>query len=113
MDGWMDQTVDRMNGMLTLFIHFAHRALGNKTRCIVNVDEIKIHSNEDGTADKTRSDLYMHFVNPEDNSILEVDDILRLVDMNIESLDDLFKVSCCCWDHAISPAPILTARCLL
>ena len=34
----------------------------------------------------------MHFVDPHDNSILEVDSVLRLIDANIEVLDDLFKV---------------------
>lgn len=35
----------------------------------------------------------MHLVNREDNSILEVTDVLRLLDENIEKLDSLFKVN--------------------
>jgi hypothetical protein len=66
--------------------------LGNITGSIVNVDELKVHSNEDGQLDKTRTDAYLHFVNAKDNSVMEVDFVLRLIDANIESLDQLFKV---------------------
>lgn len=59
----------------------------------MNVDELKVHSNEDGQVDKTRADLYMHFVNSKDNSIMEVDSVLRTIDANVESLDQLFKVT--------------------
>ncbi|XP_057365539.1 cadherin-23-like isoform X1 [Daphnia carinata] len=66
-------------------------ALGNITGAIVNVDELKVHSNEDGQLDKTRTDAYLHFVNANDNSVMEVDAVLRLIDANVESLDQLFK----------------------
>jgi len=69
-----------------------YRVLGNITKSIVNVDEFKVHLNEEGLADKTRTDVYLHFVNEDDNSILEVDAVLHLIDTNIESLDQLFKV---------------------
>ena len=59
----------------------------------MNVDELKVHSNEDGHLDKTRTDAYLHFVNIKDNSIMEVDVVLRLIDSNVESLDQLFKVA--------------------
>ncbi|XP_024946017.1 cadherin-23 isoform X2 [Cephus cinctus] len=65
--------------------------LGNVTGAIVNVDEYKIHENHDGSVDRTRTDLYLHLINREDNSILEVSDVLELVDRNIEKLDTLFK----------------------
>lgn len=61
------------------------------TGAIVNIDEFRIHANQDGTVDKTRTDLYLHLVDRDDNSILEVDQVLRLVDQNTEKLDDLFK----------------------
>lgn len=70
-----------------------NRVLGNVTGAIVNVDEYKVHENHDGSVDKTKTDLYLHFVNKRDNSIMEVGDVLRLVDQNIESLDSLFKVN--------------------
>ncbi|XP_060525001.1 cadherin-23 isoform X2 [Cylas formicarius] len=65
--------------------------LGNVTGAIVNVDEFRVHTNHDGTIDKTRTDLYLHLVNRKDNSILEVAEVLRLVDQNTEKLDSLFK----------------------
>lgn len=65
--------------------------LENVTGAIVNVDEFRVHVNREGLVDKTRTDLYMHLVDREDNSILEVEDVLRLVDENTEHLDELFK----------------------
>nr|CAH7762920.1 unnamed protein product [Callosobruchus chinensis] len=67
------------------------RVLGNVTGAIVNVDEFRVHANHDGTVDKTRTDLYLHLVDRNDNSILEVEEVLRLVDQNTEKLDPLFK----------------------
>ena len=69
-----------------------HRVLGNVTGAIVNVDEFKVHENQDGSVDKTKTDLYLHFVDRRDHSIMEVSRILNLVDQNIERLDKLFKV---------------------
>ncbi|XP_042895459.1 cadherin-23 isoform X2 [Parasteatoda tepidariorum] len=65
--------------------------LSNITGAIVNVDETKYHENKDGSVDKKKSDLYLHFVNREDNSIMEVATVLSLIDKNIEFLDELFK----------------------
>ncbi|XP_035210796.1 cadherin-23-like isoform X2 [Stegodyphus dumicola] len=65
--------------------------LSNITGAIVNVDETKYHENRDGSVDKKKSDLYLHFVNREDNSIMEVATVLSLIDKNIEFLDELFK----------------------
>lgn len=66
--------------------------MSNVTDAIVNVDDFKVHENKDGSVDKTKTDLYMHLVDRKDNSILEVDEVLRLIDQNIEKLDYLFKV---------------------
>lgn len=57
----------------------------------MNIDDFKVHENKDGTVDRTKTDLYLHMVNRKDNSIIEVSDVLRLVDQNVEQLDDLFK----------------------
>lgn len=65
--------------------------LSNVTGTIVNIDEIKVHENKDGSVDKTKTDLYMHLVEREDNSIYEVPEVLKLIDLRIEYLDDLFK----------------------
>lgn len=69
------------------------QVLSNVTNAIVNVDDFKVHENRDGSVDKTKTDLYLHLVDRRDNSILEVTDVLRLIDQNIEILDGLFKVS--------------------
>jgi hypothetical protein len=66
--------------------------LGNVTGAIINVDEFKVHENQDGSVDKTRTDLYLHFVDRRDHSIMEVSRVLHLIDLNIERLDKLFKV---------------------
>lgn len=68
------------------------RALGSVTGAIVNADEYKVHENRDGSVDKTRTDLYLHLVDQRDNSIMDVAEALRRVDLNIEKLDALFKV---------------------
>ncbi|KAH9361060.1 hypothetical protein HPB48_002922 [Haemaphysalis longicornis] len=65
--------------------------LANITGAIVNIDEYKVHENEDGSVDRKKSDLYLHFVNRDDNSIMEVSNVLTLIDKNIEFLDKLFK----------------------
>ncbi|XP_046805505.1 cadherin-23 [Lucilia cuprina] len=65
--------------------------LSNITDTIVNIDEIKVHENKDGSVDKTKTDLYMHLVGKEDNSIYEVAEVLNLIDSHIEHLDELFK----------------------
>ena len=75
----------------TTKIKLFFRILGNVTGAIVNVDEYKIHENQDGSVDRTRTDLYLHLVNRQDNSILEVSEVLELIDRNIEKLDNLFK----------------------
>ncbi|XP_075231619.1 cadherin 88C [Lycorma delicatula] len=72
-------------------IDFFREVLGNVTGAIVNVDEMKVHENRDGRVDKTRSDLYLHFVNRTDHSIMEVNSVLRVIDQSIERLDGLFK----------------------
>lgn len=76
-------------------INFCYRVLGNVTDAIVNVDEFRIHANYDGSMDKTKTDLYLHFVNKIDHSILDVDEVLRVIDQNTERLDLLFKVTIC------------------
>lgn len=58
----------------------------------MNIDDFRIHENRDGSVDKTKTDLYLHLVNRQDNSILEVSEVLKIVDQNIEKLDELFKV---------------------
>lgn len=65
--------------------------LSNITGAIVNVDGYKYHETFDGNVDKRRTDLYLHFVNPNDHTILEVETVLMLIDKNSEYLDELYK----------------------
>ncbi|XP_069185641.1 cadherin-23 isoform X4 [Procambarus clarkii] len=65
--------------------------LGNVTGAIVNVDDFRVHENHDGTVDKTKTDLYLHLVDRNDNSVLEVKQVLAMIDKNVEYLDNLFK----------------------
>jgi hypothetical protein len=57
--------------------------LANATDSIVNVDHFRVHENYDGTIDKTKTDVLLHFVNPLDNTIMEVDDVLQTLDYKI------------------------------
>lgn len=66
-------------------------AIRTVTNAIVNIDEYKVHENKDGSVDNTKTDLYLHFVNDKDNSIIDVNHVLNMVDQNIEKLDGLFK----------------------
>ena len=65
--------------------------LENVTEAIVNVDAYKIHENHDGAIDKTKTDVLLHFVNPRDNTVMEVSDVLKLIDYHTEELDDVFR----------------------
>ncbi|XP_073991281.1 cadherin 88C isoform X3 [Rhodnius prolixus] len=70
--------------------HF-REVLGNVTGAIVNVDLFKTHESRDGRVDKTRTDLYLHFVDPDDHSVIDVQQVLKVIDQNVEHLDALFK----------------------
>ncbi|XP_041988601.1 cadherin-23 isoform X1 [Aricia agestis] len=72
-------------------IHVFRQNLAQVTESVVNIDDLRVHENKDGSVDNTKTDLYLHLVNGQDHSVLEVDQVLKLVDKNIEQLDDLFK----------------------
>ena len=61
-------------------------ALSNVTDAIVNVDAFEIHDN-----DATKTDVLLHFVDPRDNSVMDVKEILRMIDYRTEQLDPLFR----------------------
>ena len=65
--------------------------LSDITTSIVNVDQIKVHENNDGTIDKTKTDVLMHFVKGDDNTIIEAQDVIQNLDYNTEKLDPFFK----------------------
>jgi hypothetical protein len=85
------------------------RTLSNVTNAIVNIDDFKVHENKDGTVDRTKTDVYLHLVDKKDNSIIEVTDVIRMVDQNIEQLDGLFK-EFNVLDTQASEALVLTAE---
>lgn len=74
-------------------IHVFRAQLAKVTDSVVNIDDLRVHENKDGSVDNTKTDLYLHLVNGQDHSVLEVEQVLKLVDKNIEQLDDLFKVN--------------------
>ena len=65
--------------------------LANATDAIVNVDHFRVHENNDGSVDKTKTDVLLHFVNPLDNTIMEVGDVITTLDYRTEELDPFFK----------------------
>lgn len=67
--------------------------MSNVSGCIVNIDDIRVHENPDGSVDRTKSDMFMHLVDQKNNSVLEVHQVLQLLDTHVEKLDRLFKVS--------------------
>ena len=66
-------------------------SLSKITDSIVNVDQIKVHENSDGSIDKTKTDVLLHFVNSDDNKIIEAFDVIQNLDYNTEQLDPFFK----------------------
>ena len=65
--------------------------LSNATDAIVNVDQVRVHADPNGVMDKTKSDVFLHFVHPANNTVMEVEDILRTLDYKILELDPFFK----------------------
>ena len=78
-----DEIRDRVEGFLA--------ALSAATDAVVNVDAYRVHENPDGSVDKTKTDVLLHFVDPRDNTVMEVAEVLRLVDYRTEELDPVFK----------------------
>ncbi|KAF2362742.1 Cadherin [Trinorchestia longiramus] len=72
-------------------LNYLRDYLSNVTESIVNVDEYRVHETQDGGVDQTKTDLYLHFVNPADNSVLDVPQVLSTIDRNVHRLDHLFK----------------------
>ncbi|XP_076365612.1 cadherin-23-like isoform X2 [Tachypleus tridentatus] len=81
--------------------------LANITGAVVNVDECKFHENPDGSIEKKKSDLYLHFVNQRNNSIMDVDTVLSLIDKNSEFLDELFKEFKVLYTQAVKSGSLL------
>ena len=88
--------------------HF-REVLADVTESIVNVDAFKVHESPDGSVDKTKTDVLLHFVNPKDNSVMEVDEVLKLIDYRTEELDDVFKEFDVLDTEGVDPSYVRTA----
>ncbi len=60
--------------------------LASVTGSIVNVDHFVVHED-----DHTKTDVLLHFVNPHDNTVLEANEVLKIIDYRTEELDPVFK----------------------
>ena len=66
--------------------------MSQATGAIVNVDHLKVHVNAaDGSVDKTKTDILLHFVHPDNNTVMEVADTLKAIDLKAVELDPFFK----------------------
>lgn len=65
--------------------------LSNTTNAIVNIDSYKYHENKDGSVDRTKIDVLAHFVQSDDNSVMSIETVTRLLDKNIINLNTLFQ----------------------
>jgi hypothetical protein len=46
----------------------------------------QVHEERDGSMDKTKTDVLLHFVDPRDNTVMEAGEVLRLIDHRTEEL---------------------------
>uniref|UniRef100_A0A0K2V387 Putative LOC100748423 [Bombus impatiens] n=1 Tax=Lepeophtheirus salmonis TaxID=72036 RepID=A0A0K2V387_LEPSM len=58
---------------------------------VVNIDALLVHKDPDGILDQTKTDVFLHLVNPRDNIVLDVEKVLKLIDYKTEELDPVFK----------------------
>ncbi len=57
----------------------------------MSADAFLVHENSDGSLDKTKTDVLLHFVDPSDNSVREAGEVLKMIDYRTEELDPLFR----------------------
>ena len=76
-----------MRSNITKFVD----TLESATASLVNVDHIRVHNNNDGTLDNTKTDIYLHFIHHENNTIMDVDEVLKSLDYKTVELDPFFK----------------------
>ncbi|QQP36224.1 Putative LOC100748423, partial [Caligus rogercresseyi] len=67
------------------------QVLQSVTGALVNVDALLVHKDEQGLLDRTKTDVLLHFVDPESNSVFDVSRVLKVIDYKTEELDDIFK----------------------
>ncbi|XP_057704908.1 cadherin-23 isoform X1 [Corythoichthys intestinalis] len=65
--------------------------LSNITGAIVNLDDIQFHVDKKGRVNYAQTDMLIHVVNNQSNTIQDVERVIQLIDENKEQLRNLFR----------------------
>ncbi|XP_043991850.1 cadherin-23 isoform X2 [Gambusia affinis] len=65
--------------------------LSNITGAIVNLDDIQFHVDKKGRVSYSQTDMLIHVVNNQTNTILDVERVIQMIDENKEQLRSLFR----------------------
>uniref|UniRef100_A0A7N6BHQ7 Cadherin-23 n=1 Tax=Anabas testudineus TaxID=64144 RepID=A0A7N6BHQ7_ANATE len=65
--------------------------LSNITGAIVNLDDVQFHVDSKGKVNYGQTDMLIHVVNNQTNTILDVERVIQLIDENKEQLMNLFR----------------------
>ncbi|TMS04323.1 Cadherin-23 [Larimichthys crocea] len=65
--------------------------LSNITGAIVNIDDIQFHVDKKGRVNYAQTDMLIHVVNNQTNTILDVERVIQMIDENKEQLRNLFR----------------------
>uniref|UniRef100_A0A3Q2QWK0 Cadherin-23 n=1 Tax=Fundulus heteroclitus TaxID=8078 RepID=A0A3Q2QWK0_FUNHE len=65
--------------------------LSNITGAIVNLDDIQFHVDKKGRVSYGQTDMLIHVVNNQTNTILDVERVIQMIDENKEQLRNLFR----------------------
>ncbi|XP_037533900.1 cadherin-23 [Nematolebias whitei] len=65
--------------------------LSNITGAIVNLDDIQFHVDKKGRVSYAQTDMLIHVVNNQTNTILDVERVIQMIDENKEQLRNLFR----------------------
>nr|XP_020454554.1 cadherin-23 isoform X2 [Monopterus albus] len=67
------------------------KLLSNITGAIVNLDDIQFHVDQKGRVNYAQTDMLIHVVNNQTNTILDVQRVIQMIDENKEQLRNLFR----------------------
>ncbi|XP_061692923.1 cadherin-23 [Syngnathoides biaculeatus] len=67
------------------------KLLSNITGAIVNLDDIQFHVDKKGRVNYAQTDVLIHVVNNQSNTIQDVERVIQLIDENKEQLRNLFR----------------------
>ncbi|XP_028324077.1 cadherin-23 isoform X1 [Gouania willdenowi] len=65
--------------------------LSNITGAVVNLDDIQFHVDKKGRVSYAQTDMLIHVVNNQTNTILDVERVIQMIDENKEQLRNLFR----------------------